>query len=166
MFSPENTGLSWAFTDSHFPQRSSPLRPSPVLRHGAKSGLSHQPPSWEDGSTKCHLFWQGSQVRCDCAGVGLSEPEFPIRHRDEKWICRTRMGKLFWSILLLDITAFLRSCCLYLLSAHLLPFMILDPAYFTFLPFCWYLTRWDFVFCNPWHCFFFSQLLERRAKRG
>ena len=60
---------------------------------------------------------------------------FPIRHRDDEWIFRKRMGKLSWSILPPPqyLSSF-PSCSLPLLS--LLPcLLILEPSpYFTILP--------------------------------
>lgn len=115
---------------------------SPVLRHAAKSGLSHKTPSREGGSTKCHLSWQASQVRCNCAGAVLSEPALcPIRHSDEEWIFRARLGKLLRSIL---PAAQHRS-------------LILEPSpYFTFLPVLLVLDKTGFGPLSSWHCLFSS----------
>lgn len=74
--------LSWFFHRERLipPQWSSSFLLSSVLRHGAKSRLSHKPPSWGDGSGKCHLSWQGLQVRCNRAGAALSGPESGISY--------------------------------------------------------------------------------------
>lgn len=155
------------FSQTHiFPPWSSLFCLVSVLRQRAKSGLSHKPPSREDGSTKCHLSWQGWQVRCDCAGAVLSEPEFPIRHRDEQWIFRTWIEKLFWSILLLDITFILMFYLFFFILLSLPPLLApwAQPKLHTSTCSLGAWQDWisSFVFpgSNSPH------LLERRAKRG
>lgn len=49
--------------------------PSTVLRHGAKSRLSHKPPSWGARSAKCHLSWHAFQVGCNHDCTVLPGPE-------------------------------------------------------------------------------------------
>lgn len=132
------------------PQWSSSSLPSSVLRHGAKSRLSHQPPSWGEGSAKCHLSWQGLQVGCNHAGTVVSGPESGIFLLDtemrsgfsEGW--ESSFGQssvpLSFSVLFAPAPCFL--CLSSLASWSLGP----SPLTSHFYLFCCYLTRQDFVF--------------------
>lgn len=133
------------------PQWSSLFVPSSVLRHGAKSRLSHQPPSWGARSAKCHLSWQGLQVGCnhDCtvlpgpeSGIFLLDTEMRGGFSGDGWeIC---FGQSF--VLLSISVLFAHAPCLFCPSSPF--FVIPEPSPLTLhvYLFCWYLTSRDFVF--------------------
>lgn len=129
--------------------------PSTVLRHGAKSRLSHKPPSWGARSAKCHLSWHAFQVGCNHDCTVLPGPESGLFLLDTEMKAGfSRDGCFGQSFILLSTSVmFAHALGLFCPPPLLSPMILIPepapPPQFAHLPVLLVLDKQGF--CLPWH---------------